>query len=308
MVNRKLLSIALMALFAIGCMAVHAASNIPLTARECKMLLKPGDFTDRTRGMKEFWALVKETAAEEGVKVKDLEGAFNLESARIIRFHDTPTFQLYKLGLILRQRQDADIRRGGQLRKESKKFELVLKYRHSDPLIAVVQDCQPGGSFHGTVSFEEDVVAKADSIDHLFSLSGKIPEVKKLGDRLEDWYELYPGLKKLKLDGGLEIKQVNGITVSEFLVEPGKLEFPSGVKAKVSLAVWYRNGQTTPLIAEFSYKYRLEPGDSLNSRIYRSARESDAFLKALQIKAKKRIAVGQTKTGLIYNTSAAHQE
>ena len=285
-----------------------AKGNIPLSARECKILLKPGNFADRTQGLKAFWEVVKQTAQEENVGFKDLEGAFKLESARIIRFYDTPKLELYKLSLILRQRQDADIKKSGRVEEDGKKFELVLKYRHPDPLVAVVQDCHPGSGYHGEISFEEDVVAKADTIDHLFSLSGKIGDVKKVGDQLKDWYEFYPGLKNLKLDKDLPIKQVNGITITEFVVEPGKLDFGKGVKAKVSMSVWYRNGQNKPLIAEFSYKYRLEPGDSLNSNIYRSARESDRFLKALQTKAKEWIAVGQTKTGLIYNTTASHQE
>lgn len=285
-----------------------AKSDIPLSARECKILLKPGNFADRTQGMKAFWELVKQTAKEQNLEVKDLDGAFNLESARIIRFFDTPKLELYKLSLILRQRQDAEIKKSGRVESDGKKFELVLKYRHPDPLVAVVQDCHPGSGYEGKISFEEDVVAKASSIDHLFSLSGKIVDVKKVGNRLKDWCEFYPGLKNLKLDKDLEIKQVNGITVTEFVVEPGKIDFGKGIKAKVSMAVWYRDGQSKPLIAEFSYKYKLEPGDSLNSTIYRSARESDAFLKVLQGKAKDWIAVGQTKTGLIYNVSTSNQE
>lgn len=288
--------------------AACAKSDLPLSARECKILLKADRFTDRNQGFQAFWNLVKQVAAGQNVGVKDVDGTCSMESGRIVRFYDTPDHRLYKLSLILRKRQDAEIKRSGRFEEDGKKFELVLKYRHPDPVVAVAQDCRPGHGHDGTISFEEDVVAKVDAIDHLFSLSGEIPEARKVGPRLKDWCDFYPGLKKLGLDGDLEIRQVNGITIHEIKVEPGKLDFGQNIKAKASISLWYREGQAAPLIAEFSYKYKLVPGDSLNSNIYRSARLSDDFLVALRTKAREWIAVGQTKTGLIYNLSAPHQE
>ena len=303
---KKLALVLLLALTITGVALTKGMTNPPLNARECKMLLAPGRFQNRDAGTQQFVDLLTALCKKQGIKA-----TFQLYeegSPRLVSFLDTPGLELYPKSFILRRRQYAEIEKHVKVKKANDKFELTMKFRNLDPTVVIAAEILPAPGYKSKVSFEEKVLIRDTSIDKVYDYSAKVTLDKKPGDTLQDYATVYPGLQKTGVSPSSKIKRVNDIKVVEYSREIGTIDFTRGVFATVEMAVWYKEGESKPLIAEFSYKYKLKGGEPTNTTIYSSGQKSDDFGAALQKAAKDWIAVGVSKTGLIYQISGPDQD
>ncbi len=262
----------------------RAEQTIPSSC-ECKILLLPEHFEDYEAGARNFWAIIKKISRAKGLKTNLSKNEDVTE--RELNYIDTPDFMLYKTGYILR------------CRAEGKKFNYTFKYRNTDPLISAAAIVSPADEFKGKTSFEEDVVVKAESLEHIFSKSGKTDLKSEPAMTVKNFIKIFPGLAKFNFNAQATLKPVNDIIISEITFDYGDIYFEPKTKAKASFTIWYLKGNAKPLIAEFSYKYEIKNGTPDND-INFIHHASDRFLITLRSRIKTWLAAGQTKTGLIY--------
>jgi len=259
---------------------------------EYKMLLLPALFADREAGMQKFWSEVEKCAAGMNLRVKEFDA--KPASERSVRFIDTKKFDIFKTGYILR---DRSAKRGS--------LELTLKFRSSDAAVTSSKDVSPAAGLGGEVLFDEDIVARENSIDRIYSKSGKVVVDSEPVMTVEGAAKIFPAVAGLGIAAKEELFTVNGIRVGETSVDYGRIYFGSSAKAKASFAAWFVNGRL--LIVEFSFRLKLGESkpEAVKNRISRNA---DVFFKSLRDRVKPWMAVGQTKTGLIYKMDGGNQE
>ncbi|MEQ8169658.1 MAG: hypothetical protein ABRQ38_12270 [Candidatus Eremiobacterota bacterium] len=275
-------------LFAVNCVKDRTSQDMELSSREYKILLKPENFEDMEKGISKFWKTVKKLAKEEGF---DVDSTYSDEAGdpRFVTYLDTPDFALNKLGYTLRRRQKHEFKAGED---RGKKYELTLKYRNSDVNISSGKDVNPAESFEGSVKFEDDIVAGGSTIKNVYSKSGTVELKEETGNSLEDYIDIFPGLKETGISSESQLGKVNNKKIEEYKAELGEIDF-GGVTGKASLSVWYNQGKDkNPVIGEFSFNYDIndsENKDKINN-----------FVKAIQRELSSSIADGITKTELIY--------
>ncbi len=275
-------------LFSVNCVKDRASQDMELSSREYKILLKPENFEDMEKGIGKFWKSVKKLAKEEGLEV-DSTYSDEAGDPRFVTYLDTPDFALNKLGYTLRRRQKHEFKAGED---RGKKYELTLKYRNSDVNISSGKDVNPAESFEGSVKFEDDIVAGGSTIKNVYSKSGTVELKEETGNSLEDYIDIFPGLKETGISSESQLGKVNNKKIEEYKAELGEIDF-GGVTGKASLSVWYNQGKDkNPVIGEFSFSYDIndsENKDKINN-----------FVKAIQRELSSSIADGITKTELIY--------
>ena len=265
-----------------------------------KLLLKP----DPLSSLEQFHAfgkLIKRTAKSLHVGFeKDPEGN-RAPRVREVVFGDTPDFRLYGQGFILRRRISyvesfpAD------------EPEIVFKFRCPSRERAAALDVRPTIPGKFRVKFKAQILPLKDRLGGYrllyshncqFGIS-QAPE----GDRrtmavLTRAFPILEGLKKSEKE---RIELVNEGIVEELLLPIGKLDFGKGVVAKSDIALWRTRGDHTPLVGEYSFQARFGRGDKLPHKTER--RLADFFV-ALQRDLKGWVALGATKTGMVYGLNA----
>lgn len=270
------------------------AEDAKLSSCECKVLLLPEMFEDYEAGAQNFWAIVEKVSKSRGLETNLSKNSLEV-TKRELNYIDTTDFKLYKAGFIIRRRAEDD------------KFNYTFKYRNADPLMSAEAKVSPADGFKGKTTFEEDVVVKASTLEHVFSKSGKADLKSELEMTAGAFVKLFPGLAQFDLKPQTSLKAVNGIIISEITFDYGSIYFRPETKAKAGFTVWYLKGSSKPLIAEFSYKYKID-GGAPDSDINLIHHASDRLLTALRANIKPWLAAGQTKTGLIYKFAAGSNE
>ena len=86
--------------------------------------------------------------------------------------------------------------------------------------------------------------------------------------------------------------------VEEILQNIGTLDFGGGVVAVPNVALWRTRGDHRPLIGEFAFQIKFKRREDLNDK---AMRRGEAFFLSLQQAARDWIALGATKTGVVYH-------
>ena len=239
-------------------------ANRPITSREYKLLLKPGQFQDLNQGIKKFWSRVQAVTRSEGGTVSEPDQDEILE--RKTWYLDTEKFDLRRLGFVLRMREELSRTVKGEPQILSKKnFKVTLKYRESDRYISAgrnmafsegVRKDEKIKTGDIDTKFEEDILPPFKSkFAHSTSVKLKQPpEIRRVADVVR----FFPGIDGLDLIQENPIKTVNTLFAHEWAYRIGKLKF--GDIVKVCLSFWYEAKQTSgePIIAEFSFDYDLD--------------------------------------------------
>ncbi|NLF96630.1 MAG: hypothetical protein GX569_07830 [Candidatus Riflebacteria bacterium] len=277
---RKLLISLLFVL--LTCSAAIARTSTLPDSREYKVLLKAENFASIRKGCELFWDLVERVAKDHDFRAQKIVKS---SPNREICFIDSAAFDLNKKGFLLRIREEKD------------KAEMTLKFRATDLESAIIAPVEPAKQYGDDVSSEVDVVVKAATPVSIFSKSGKIENFKKLPDTIKDLQKYYPGLAKAGLNDSLELATVNNISVIEQRILHGTIDFGFD-KTKTLFSLWYKKGDSTPMVAEFSFKIKtdayLKRGDSSSHNLI------DNFFVDLVRRGKMFISPHQTKTGMIY--------
>jgi hypothetical protein len=286
------------------------ADGLPLNEiqyLECKLILRPNHFTSR-KSFFDFAKIMRRPAAETKVDFSSEEFIDAPLQIREVLFVDTADFRLYNNAFILRRRIPYDD--GFPVGDP----EIVFKFRHPDIQTAAEMDVRPQIFGDYRIKFKAEALPLKDQLGGmhiLFSHNVQFPSTHAHeNDRMSmDTIErVFPALGRLKKSPGEEVEIVGDTIVEEVLQDVGTLDFGDGMSATANVALWRARGDHRPLIGEFAYELKFKRRQDLREKALRRA---EAFFVALQDAAKDWIALGATKTGVVYrlkgNPPHAHE-
>lgn len=274
---------------------------------ECKIILRPNHFTSR-QSFFDFAKVMRRPAKEAGVDFCIDRFADAPLQIREVLFLDTADFRLYNHAFILRRR--IPYSEGFPIGDP----EIVFKFRHPDIQKTAEMDVRPNiwGDFR--IKFKAEVLPLKDRLGGMRILFSHNVEfglsALEEGEHtsLETIVHMLPALSSLKRSPGEKVELVGGTIVEEVLQDIGTLDFGAGITAVSNVALWRSRGDHRPLIGEFAFQIKFKRREDLNDR---ALRRGEAFFLGLQDAAKDWIALGATKTGVVYrlkgNPPRAHE-
>jgi hypothetical protein len=273
----------------------HAHDEI--TYLEAKLILKPEPFTS-VESFREFGKIVARTTKQ--IEKVDFVADSEVElrpKIREILFFDTSDFRLYNNAFILRRRVDyVDGFPVGDP-------EIVFKFRHPDEKTAAAMDVRPKISGKYRIKFKSEALPLKEKLGGYrilyshncqFGLS-QIRQQNRMS--MDTLAEVFPALGRLKRSPSEKIELVSEAIVEEVLLPLGQIDFRKGQVAKCDIALWRTRGEHRPLCGEFAFQAKFESRED----VHQNARaRAEQFYLALQKAAARWIALGCTKTGMVY--------
>ena len=120
--------------------------------------------------------------------------------------------------------------------------------------------------------------------------------------------EIFPALAALRTSAAERVEYVHQEVVEEVLQELGVLEFGKGITAKCNVALWRTRAEHQPLCGEFAYQAKFKRRDDFGEKALERCKR---FFVALQQISRDWVALGTTKTGMVYqlkgNPPQAHE-
>jgi hypothetical protein len=274
---------------------------------ECKLILRPNHFTSR-KSFFDFAKIMRRPAAEAKVDFSSEDFVDAPLQIREVLFVDTADFRLYNNAFILRRRIPYED--GFPIADP----EIVFKFRHPDIQTTAQMDVRPQIFGDYRIKFKAEVLPLKDrlgGIRTLFSHNVQFPSTHAHeNDRMsmDTIVRVFPALGRLKKSPGEQVEIVGETIVEEVLQDIGILDFGDGTSATANVALWRARGDHRPLIGEFAFELKFKRRQDLREKALRHAK---AFFVALQDAAKDWIALGATKTGVVYrlkgNPPHAHE-
>src|SRR5208337_259984 len=216
--------------------------------REYKLLLRPELFPDE-KAFHKFWKLAHHAAKSLGIKLGKMDESIKAHQREVV-FYDTPHFKLYNHGFILRKRTfyhhgvpDA-------------RHELVIKFRHPEKKVALAVDPRPLLPCEYTLKFKEEILLPKDG-----ALGMRL--VYSHNCELDTPAEAFPALKHIDANPKAPLSVVNGVSIQEYLVDLGMLDFGHKLEAKATLAVWRVRSSNSPIVAEFAYQLKFDSPEAV---------------------------------------------
>ena len=272
------------------------ASLDKVTYLEAKLILKPDRFTS-VQSFRDFGKIVKATAKKVGVGFISDPNADQRPEVREITFGDTPDFRLYNNAFILRRRITyVDGFPVGDP-------EIVFKYRHPDEQKATAMDVRPKIAGAYRIKFKAEALPLKDEIGGYrilyshncqFGLS-QVHEADK--SSMATLIKILPALACIKKSSNEKISLVNEGIVEEILLPLGQLDFSKGQVGKCDIALWRTRGEHKPLVGEFAFQVKFPSRESVAAKAKNLAAQ---FYITLQQDVKEWLALGVTKTGMVY--------
>jgi len=267
-----------------------------ITYLEAKLILKPDRFTS-VQSFRDFGKIVKATAKKVGVGFISDPNADQRPEVREITFGDTPDFRLYNNAFILRRRITyVDGFPVGDP-------EIVFKYRHPDEQKATAMDVRPKIAGAYRIKFKAEALPLKDEIGGYrilyshncqFGLS-QVHEADK--SSMATLIKILPALACIKKSSNEKISLVNEGIVEEILLPLGQLDFSKGQVGKCDIALWRTRGEHKPLVGEFAFQVKFPSRESVAAKAKNLAAQ---FYITLQQDVKEWLALGVTKTGMVY--------
>lgn len=264
-----------------------------VTSREYKVLLSAtrldGDEPALLSAVEAFWAEVKTALLPLDIPTT---GSFSgVKARRLVRFFDTDAHALHADSYIVREREDV-------LTGER---EVTLKFRHADRYVAADRSMAAVAGADVKTKFEEDVKPPFVSV---FSFSTTQPLASgHVLEQVQDVAMLFPGLPEAvdSLPHDRPLVLVGDFVGREVVLEGATLLLGKrDIEAECALVVWYDEGEddTTPVIAEFSFKYGDDQEDYRGS----VARDAYEILGVLEGGLDGWVdAASRTKTAFVYS-------
>lgn len=263
---------------------------------EAKLILKPDRFTS-VQSFRDFGTVVQRTAKKLEIGfVEDRETGLRPEIREIV-FGDTPDFRLYNNAFILRRRISyVDGFPVGDP-------EVVFKFRHPDEQKATVMDVRPRIDGKYRIKFKAEALPLKDQVGGYrilyshncqFGLS-QMHEADQTS--MATLVKVFPALAAIKRSDQEKIALVNQDIVEEVLLRLGQLDFGKGVVAKCDVALWRTRGEHKPLVGEFAFQVKFDRREDIGAKQRKLAAQ---FYVTLQRDVQDRLALGVTKTGMVY--------
>jgi hypothetical protein len=269
---------------------------------ECKLILRPNHFTSR-QSLFDFTKLLRRPAAEHEIDFSSKGFADAPLQIREVLFLDTADNRLYNNAFILRRRVPYE---DGFPTGDP---EIVFKFRHPNLQKAAETDVRPHIVGDYRVKFKAEAVPLKHQLGGtrlLFSHNVQFPMSHVLENNLDmkdgptsmaSMMRVFPPLQGLKASRAEKLELVSDTIVEEILQDIGILDFGEGMSAGANVALWRVRGDHRPLIGEFAFELKFKRREDLKERAMARA---EAFFVALQLAAKDWIALGATKTGVVY--------
>jgi len=279
--------------------AATYADNQPLdriTYLEAKLILKPDRFTSM-QSFRDFGKLVKQVAKNTGVEFIADPRTDGRPDIREIIFGDTPDFRLYNNAFILRRRVCyVDGFPVGDP-------EIVFKYRHPDEQKCAAVDVRPKIAGAYRIKFKAEALPLKDQVGSyriLYSHNCQFG-LRQVHDAdkssINTLVRVFPALAVIKKSDDERITLVNEGIVEEVLLPLGQLDFSKGQVAKCDVALWRTRGEHKPLVGEFAFQVKFPSRESVAEKPKKMAAQ---FFISLQQSVKDWLALGVTKTGMVY--------
>jgi hypothetical protein len=289
--------------------AAHNGSSARLRARyadgrpfdelhylQAKLLLKPDRLSSPGR-FREFGKIVHRTAKSLKVATIDDPDAGGTPRVREVVFLDTPDFRLYRNGFILRRRiRYVDGFPVGDP-------EIVFKYRGPDLQHAAALDVRPKIDGQYRIKFKMQALPAEDHIGGyrmLYSHNCQFG-VSQARERdrtaMSTLARVFPAMATLKTSNAERIHVVNEGIVEELLFPLARLDFGKGFVAKSDASLWRTRGTHAPVVGEYAFQVKFERRDDVPRKTEKLVRQ---FFVTLQHEIRDWIALGVTKTGLVY--------
>ncbi|MBS7702822.1 hypothetical protein [Chelatococcus asaccharovorans] len=267
--------------------------------REYKILLRPERFFNPQQ-FEVFWKKIAAIAAKHKVEVATNKNAFQRQ-VREVLFYDTNDHALYKNAFILRRRT---FYTDGW---PDPAHELTFKYRHPSLDSAAAVDVTPHLQCSAAIKFKEEILPLKDSLGGMRSLYSHncvlMSPALELNQGVEHIASIFPALGQLHSGAtGPKIKLVNNLSVEEVQVNVGTFSFGRDLEAKATIAVWRNRASETPLIGEFAFQTKFNRYDDLHAK---AKKRSEDFFVDVQNQEPEWVALGTTKTALVYGLGKA---
>ena len=269
--------------------------------------MKPNHFTSRD-SLFDFGKIMRRPAKESGVDIDTRGFANEPLQIREVAFLDTHDFQLYNNAFILRRR--VPYKEGFPTGDP----EIVFKYRHPDLQKAAEVDVRPRINGDYRIKFKAEALPLKDGLGGVRMLFSHNVEFGlsslREGDHtsMNNIVRALPALEALPRTRGERIELVSGTIVEEVLQDIGVLDFGDGVTTVANVALWRTRGEHSPLVGEFAFQIKFKRREDVNDKVWTRA---EAFFLLLQNAARDWIALGATKTGVVYrlkgNPPHAHE-
>jgi hypothetical protein len=263
---------------------------------QAKLLLDPGRLSSVGQ-FRDFGKRVQRTAESLEIGFIDDPNVFLAPRVREVIFVDTPDFRLYKSGFILRRRIPyvEGFPAGDP--------EIVFKYRHPDAGRAAALDVRPRISGKYRIKFKVQALPARDRLGGyrlLYSHNcqfgvSQVHEADRLA--MSTLSRVIPAIGSVRTSKRQRVTLVNESVVEELLLPLGELDFGKGIVAKSNVALWRTRGDHQPVVGEYSFQMKLDREEEVPRKAEKRVKQ---FFVRLQYDLKDLIALGSTKTGLVY--------
>jgi hypothetical protein len=265
-----------------------------ITNREFKLLIKPKGL-DRRSNITKLSEQILAFCQKSKVNFYHLDNANT--GLRNIYFYDTPGEDFRRNNIILR------VRESRQNVWVDDWCEVTLKCRSHDLEQSSFFDPSPKKKIKHRLRLKEEILRgdELGSKRQLFSNNSILDAVPidNLFERtVMSTNKFFPGLSALNIAKDTPLRIVGGASnkILEACLPLGNLVFGTGVQAHCDIAIWMKSvGE--PIIGELAFAYRVNDENRSNSKAHKRA---DHFFKDLQIELADWLAIGSTKTALIY--------
>lgn len=275
------------------------ADGVPLdniTYLEAKLILKPDRFTS-VEAFRDFGKLVQKAARKTGVGFIADPSSQRRPEIREIIFGDTPDFRLYNNAFILRRRISyVDGFPVGDP-------EIVFKFRHPDEKQAAALDVRPNIAGRYRIKFKAEALPLKDQVGGyriLYSHNVQFG-LSQMHDAdrtsMATLVRVFPALAAVKKSDGEHIILVNEGIVEEILLPLGQLDFGKGLVGKCDISLWRTRGEHKSLVGEFAFQVQFPRREDVAQKQKKLAAH---FYISLQQEVKDWLALGVTKTGMVY--------
>lgn len=262
--------------------------------RAYKLLLRADRF-QTAQGFVDYWKLASGIAADLGIETGASSG-FSGHEQRAVSFWDTPNFDLYRIGFILRRRRR--VIDGFP----AEQVEHTLKIRH--PALEMVCDADMTANIGSkcVVKFKEAILQSPESpqgMKSVFSHNGVLKlKTLDLVSTIGELNGLFPVTDMLELPPHTPIRRVNDLLVEEVAADLGELAFDRFI-ANADVSVWRNRGTGEALAGEFSWQSRFK--EELTSDERRAGQDkATEFYQALMRETGDWLLRGTTKTRAVY--------
>ena len=181
--------------------------------------------------------------------------------------------------------------------------EIVFKFRHPDEQQATALDVRPKIAGKYQIKFKAEALPLKDQVGGYrilyshncqFGLS-QTHEADRTS--MATLVKVFPALAAIKKADDEKIALVNEGIVEEILLPLGQLDFGKGLVAKCDIGLWRTRGEHKPLVGEFAFQVKFDSKQSVAEKQKKLAAQ---FYITLQRDVESWLALGVTKTGMVY--------